>query len=302
MAAPSPPRPISRADLSRSLGAALHGERQAEVPAHLASLPPLRALVVQEQGWLLSEEHYLRRQAFDHRFARHQAWLLLVLQGRLVLDRHGREQPLFLQPGATNLCLTQAAQQEFTVLEAPLRLLRIGLPVQLAWSQPERSAALPMPLLEPMLQLIQQAQRDPEADATRQRLLEALQGYCSSQLEGLGVQLVPSGLDPLQTLLDWLRPRLDQPLTLADLAGAACLSPRRLQELCHERFDQTPMELVRDLRLEALHGQLQDPGLGRESLAALYKRLHLADSAATRKAFEARYGRSPADLRRRVRA
>ena len=296
MGASASPSAISRAALSQLLGAELEREHQAADQPSLGTRPPLRARVLAEQGLLLSEELYLRRQTLRQRFSAPRSWLLLVLQGRLAFDPGGREcdQPLLLSASGPNLCLTAALVQEFTVVQAPLQLLRLGLPLQRSWRPAEFSAIQPLPLLLPMLQLLAQA-----PDATRERLLEALQAYCSTELEGLGISLMAAPqADPLDVLLEWLRPRLDQPLTLADLAAAACLSARRLQELCQQRYGHSPMELLRQLRLEALHQQLLDPGHQREGLAALYRRWQLSDSAATQKAFKTRFGQSPASLRR----
>lgn len=282
--------------MSLALGAELEREQQAPDQPSLGARPPLRARVLQEQGLVLSEELYLRRQSLRQRFSLPRSWLLLVLQGRLAFDPGGRErdQPLLLAANGVNLCLSADALQEFTVVQAPLQLLRLGLPPQRTWQPAEFSVHQALPLLQPMLQLL--AQEAPEA--TRLRLLEALQAYCSSELEAHGITLQASGADPLDALLAWLRPRLDQPLALADLAAAACLSGRRLQELCQQRYGHSPMELLRQLRLEALHQQLLDPAHQREGLAALYRRWQLSDSAATQQAFKARYGQSPASLRR----
>jgi AraC-like DNA-binding protein len=283
-------------ELSLQLGAVLEHERYGGPSPGSNNKLALRASLHSEQGFLLAEELYLRRQNLRLRFTTPRSWLLLVLQGRLAFDPGGCEhdQPLLLSAIGTNLCLSAAALQEFTVVQAPLRLVRLGLPPQRRWSPAEFSARQPLPLLQPMLQLLAQA-----PDGTRQRLLEALQAYCSTELEAHGIsQHASAQADPLALLDDWLLERLDQPLTLADLAAAACLSPRRLQELCQQRYGHSPMERLRQLRLEALHQQLLDPAHQREGLAALYRRWHLSDSAATQQAFKARYGQSPASLRR----
>lgn len=282
--------------MSQELGAELEKQRQALDQPILSERPPLRARVLRDQGIVLSEELYLRRQNLRQRFSYQRSWLLLVLQGRLAFDPGGRErdQPLLLAATGTNLCGTAALLQEFTVVQHPLHLVRLGLSPQLTWQPPEFSATHPLPLLAPMLQLLVQ---DVPA-AIRLRLLEALQAYCTSELEPHGITLQDISTDPLEHLVNWLRPRLEQPLALADLAAAACLSGRRLQELCQQRYGHSPMELLRQLRLEALHQQLLDPAHQREGLAALYRRWQLSDSAATQQAFKARYGQSPASLRR----
>jgi len=282
--------------LSQELGAELEQERQApDQPSH-GERPSLRARVLRDQGILLSEEVYLCRQSLRQRFNTPRSWLLLVLRGRLAFDPGGRErdQPLLLAVNGTNLCGTAAVLQEFTVVQPPLHLLRLGLSPQRTWQPHEFCASQPLPLLAPMLQLLAQDVPAP----IRLRLLEALQAYCISELEGHGITLQDSRADPLEHLVDWLRPRLDQPLALADLAASACLSARRLQEVCQQRYGHSPMELLRQLRLEALHQQLLDPAHQGEGLAVLYRRWQLSNSSATQQAFKARYGQSPASLRR----
>ena len=300
-AAPLPP-PLSRLALSEQLGAVLVAERQAADHPRLGAVPALRARMTPEQGWLLSQELYLRRQSLQQRFEHPQAWLLLVLQGSLALDLDGRDAPLLLDRAQQQLCLHRAATQEFTILQAPVRLLRLGLPLSLSFAPARFHGPVAMPLLEPMLQLIQQAHRDKAPESTRQRLLEALQAYCASELEPHGVQLRPSDADPVQDLLNWLQPRLGDELHLADLAAAVCLSARRLQELCQQRFGISPMDLLRQQRLDALHAQLLDPAHAGDRLGQLYRRWQLPDSAATRQAFEARFGDSPRGVRRRAAA
>jgi AraC-like DNA-binding protein len=59
------------------------------------------------------------------------------------------------------------------------------------------------------------------------------------------------------------------------------------------------MELLRQHRLEVFHAELLDPSQVHVSVAVLLRRCQLANSAATRHAFEARYGQSPAVLRKR---
>ena len=144
---------------------------------------------------------------------------------------------------------------------------------------------------------------DRAAAHTRDRLFAALQGYCAAELAALGIQQAEEPMaDSLRRLLSWLPNHLDQPLGLADLAHAACLSPRRLQELCREQFGCRPMELLRRHRLEAMHAQLISPAHAGESLAQLMNRWQLPDSSATRQAFLELYGNSPQKLRKQLEA
>lgn len=297
----APPPPLARHALAQQLGADLIQEQQAPDHPRLGAVPALRARVLSEQGALLSDECYLRRQRYQLRFSSPRSWLLLVVQGAVALDLDGRDDALLLDGEGACLCLTRALHQEFTVLRAPLRLLRFALPLAHAWHPTDWHGAQPLPLLMPMLQLLHQAHIAQAPSATSERLLEALQSYCATELEGQGVRLQASAEDPLQVLLDWLPAHLDQDLHLADLAAAACLSARRLQELCQQRFGCTPMELLREQRLEAMHAQLLDPAYAREATAQLYRRWQLPDSAATRQAFAARYGQTPQALRKQHR-
>jgi len=256
--------------------------------------------LLSEADLLLSEEFYLRRQGLRQRFSEARSWLLLVLRGRLALDLGDRSNPQLLCANGANLCLTRATLQEFTLLTAPVQLVRLALPPSLGWAPAEWHGCQPLPLLQPMLQLIEQAQLEHGDEATRTRLVQALQGYCTSTLEAQGIRLAATSDDPLQTLTDWLKPRLNQQLSASDLAAAACLSSRRLQELCQERLTLTPMGLLRQLRLEALHSELLDPIHHHQGLSALYKRWRLSDGPTTGKAFKVRYGVTPAALRKTI--
>lgn len=300
MAGAAPAKPLSRAELSQGLGAELEFEHQAPDHPRLGPVPALRARLLSEADLLLSEEFYLRRQGLRQRFSEARSWLLLVLRGRLALDLGDRSNPQLLCANGANVCLTRATLQEFTLLTAPVQLVRLALPPSLGWAPAEWHGCQPLPLLQPMLQLIEQAQLEHGDEATRTRLVQALQGYCTSTLEAQGIRLAATSDDPLQTLTDWLKPRLNQQLSASDLAAAACLSSRRLQELCQERLTLTPMGLLRQLRLEALHSELLDPIHHHQGLSALYKRWRLSDGPTTGKAFKVRYGVTPAALRKTI--
>jgi AraC-like DNA-binding protein len=253
---------------------------------------------VELEGLLVSEEHYLRRQFFAARFCQASAWMLVALKGRVLLELHGRQSQLVLQASGPNVCLTRALDQELLVLEAPLHLVRLRLPSGMGWQPTDFCGQVDLSLLLPTLHLLLQARQDSAPEPTLQRLTQALQGYCTSQLEGCGVELVAVTGDPLSHLLVWIKDHLHQPLALADLAVAVGLSGRRLQELSQERYGISPMELLRQQRLEAFHAELLDPSQAHLAVAALLRRFHLPNSAATRHGFEARYGQSPASLRK----
>jgi AraC-like DNA-binding protein len=247
---------------------------------------------------LVSEEHYLRRQSFAARFAQPSAWMVVALKGRVLLELHGRQEQVMLQCSGPNVCLTQALDQELLVLDAPVQLVRLRLPSALAWQPSEFCGRADLSLLLPTLHLLLQARQDGAPELTCERLTQALQGYCTFQLESSGVELVASSVDPIASLLDWIKGHLQESLALADLAAAVGLSARRLQELSQKRYGLSPMELLRQQRLEVFHSELLDPAHARTSVAALLRRSQLVNSAATRQAFEARYGHSPTALRK----
>ena len=281
-----------------SLGAELLASDQAADSPQGAAAPALRQRQVELEGLLVSEELYLRRQFFAARFSQPSAWMLVALKGRVLLEHHGRQSQVVLQGSGPNVCLTHALDQELLVLEAPLHLVRLRLPSGKVWQPTDFFGQVDLSLLLPTLHLLVQARQDSAPESTLQRLTQALEGYCTSQLEGCGVELVAIPADPLSNLLVWIKDHLHQPLALADLAVAVGLSARRLQELSQERYGISPMELLRQQRLEAFHAELLDPSQAHLAVAALLRRFHLPNSAATRHGFEARYGQSPSSLRK----
>lgn len=267
---------------------------------------------VQPLGLLrMAEELYHQRLSLRWRQAQAGPVLLLLQHGRCIVESSGAL--LHLQAGEHNVCVITGAVHDFTVTQAPCRLVRLQLPkgTQLLGSggavisQP-RSWAVDLGLLLPMGRLLEQAQRHAAEAHTRSELADTLLAYLWDRLAAAGcvVQLPPAqaeqaGADPVAQLERWLPGHLGDPLDLADLAAAVNLSPRRLQELCRQRHGCSPMDLLRQQRLTVLAQQLHDPARAGRSLAALMAALQLSDSASTRQAFERAYGCTPAAYRRR---
>ncbi|MBB3181931.1 AraC family transcriptional regulator [Variovorax sp. Sphag1AA] len=61
----------------------------------------------------------------------------------------------------------------------------------------------------------------------------------------------------MNMLLEYMDARLGAPLSLEDLASAAGVSIRTINELCHRHYGVTPMELLRNLRLDAVRSRLR---------------------------------------------
>ena len=298
-----PAAPLSLLQLAGQLHAELIDHQSAPVSSAVGQHLVVSASLANEQDTVLSEELYHSRHRYALRFDVSRPWLLLILHGRLAFDGNGRDQTRLLDPDDQCLCLTAASHQELTILGPPVSLIRIGFPVNHQWIPAESCFRSSLPLLPSMIRLLLQAHATGAAAHTRARLFAALQGYCAAELAALGMQQTEEHLDDsLRRLLIWLPDHLDQPLGLADLAHVACLSPRRLQELCREQFGCRPMELLRRHRLEAMHAQLISPAHAGESLAQLMNRWQLPDSSATRHAFFELYGNSPQKLRKQMEA
>jgi transcriptional regulator GlxA family with amidase domain len=89
-----------------------------------------------------------------------------------------------------------------------------------------------------------------------------------------------------------------EPVTVADVAAGVGLSVRQLQEVVRSRFGQTPMQMLRDVRLERAR-ELLSSGIAPTVAAAAMDVgcLHLGRFAA---AYRARFGESPSRRGRRL--
>lgn len=66
----------------------------------------------------------------------------------------------------------------------------------------------------------------------------------------------------MDALLQYMQTHLCAPVSLTDLARAAGVSVRTLNAMCHRHFGETPMNLLRNLRLDAVRSKLRlQPGL-----------------------------------------
>ena len=289
----------TRGRLASALSADLLAEQEAPVDPRLGTFPSLRASTFSSGRFLFSEERYLRRQRLHLSLPERRPWLMFWLCGALAIDLDGLETPLFLGRGHAPLLLTDSQDIQCTVFSAPSHVIRLGLDPALSWNCHGLIRCDGLPLLQPMLQLLRDSHQLASAPDTTERLSTAIERYILETLEPSGVALVAPSSDPLQVLIDWLPTHLDQQLRLVDLAAAASISPRRLQELCQERFKCTPMELLRQHRLDAFQADLSRPKENFAGISKLLKRWHLPDSNATRAAFENRFGHSPSEWRRR---
>jgi transcriptional regulator GlxA family with amidase domain len=85
-----------------------------------------------------------------------------------------------------------------------------------------------------------------------------------------------------------------RPLTLADIAAQAGVTPRALQYAFRRHYDAAPMSYLRRVRLERAHAELQaaDPAAG-HTVAAIARRWGFARPDRFAVAYRAVYGRPP---------
>lgn len=100
----------------------------------------------------------------------------------------------------------------------------------------------------------------------------------------------------LERMEAFVRARLCAPLSLDDLARAACVSPRTLNAICQRYRGVSPMVLVRNFRLDAVRRELlARPGTSLTDIALTYGFGHLGRFAAY---YRARFGELPTQTRR----
>jgi len=93
---------------------------------------------------------------------------------------------------------------------------------------------------------------------------------------------------------DWLEANHDKPVGVADVAAAMNLSIRRVQAICRSRWDQTPVQLLRGIRLDHARTALlsTEPASGtitRIAAAAGFNRTSRFTAA-----YHQRFGETPA--------
>lgn len=94
---------------------------------------------------------------------------------------------------------------------------------------------------------------------------------------------------------DYMRAHAEAPITLADVCQHVGVSARSLQLAFHRHHGVSPMEFLRELRLDLVHRALlagADPTLKVSEVAARYGFLHLGHFAAR---YRERFAQTPSD-------
>jgi AraC-like DNA-binding protein len=99
-----------------------------------------------------------------------------------------------------------------------------------------------------------------------------------------------------EKIRDWLEAHHDQPAGVADLAAAMDLSVRRVQAICRHQWNQTPMQLLRGIRLDRARMALLDSGSGTAAPSITAVALAAGFTRTTRfnAAYRQRFGQTPA--------
>ncbi|RKR87634.1 AraC family transcriptional regulator [Micromonospora pisi] len=85
-----------------------------------------------------------------------------------------------------------------------------------------------------------------------------------------------------------------EPITLTDIAAAARVGPRALQQAFTRHYDTTPTNYLRRIRLEHAHRQLQSAGATRgETVASIARRWGFAHPGRFAAAYRRQFGRTP---------
>lgn len=101
--------------------------------------------------------------------------------------------------------------------------------------------------------------------------------------------------------MEYMRANLGDPLTLTEISAQALVSPRALQLAFKKEIGQTPMQWLRDRRLDTAYALLRSAGSAHLRITDIAHRsgfVHLGDFA---QRFRGRFGTTPSELRARSR-
>ncbi|WP_187277436.1 AraC family transcriptional regulator [Methylobacterium sp. WL103] len=102
----------------------------------------------------------------------------------------------------------------------------------------------------------------------------------------------------VRAALDYIEAHLSAPLTLPDIAAAAGLSVRSLQDKFRQAVGQTPVQYIIDSRLRRVHQDLLSDNNAMHSIAEIAVRwgfVHMSDFGPR---YRRLYGRAPSETRR----
>jgi transcriptional regulator GlxA family with amidase domain len=102
----------------------------------------------------------------------------------------------------------------------------------------------------------------------------------------------------VQSALTYAKQNLHRPLTVEELAEAACLSPRQFSRVFHAETGQSPAKAIENLRLEAARLMMER---SRHPIDVVADQTGFADRNRMRRAFLRAFGQPPQVIRRNAR-
>jgi AraC-like DNA-binding protein len=204
--------------------------------------------------------------------------LLLPLQGQAITECNGRS--VVLDDGAMGVLhprqltrMNWSTDCEMLLLEVPRQLLEEV--VGAAPHSPDGGLTLALPRATPSVAAWWQSALDMthslhhfgEQWLAQPRMQEAMEGFLVTGLRMLFNEpnSMPSSLAPLSAnchralarAMDYIQAHASDRLTVADIANAACVSPRTLEAAFRRRYDQSPLAYVRGVQLDRVHESLR---------------------------------------------
>jgi len=119
-----------------------------------------------------------------------------------------------------------------------------------------------------------------------------------SRSQVIDLAVPPSDNRSLESVLDWARARLDEPLTIDDLAARAAMSPRTFYRRLQATTGTTPLQWLLNERLARAQALLESTDLSVEKIAGLSG---IGTANNLRHHFLKQVGVAPGDYRRRHR-
>ncbi len=104
--------------------------------------------------------------------------------------------------------------------------------------------------------------------------------------------------DRIQTALTYARENLHKPLTVEELAEAACLSLRHFSRTFHAETGQSPAKAIENMRVESARMLMEQ---SRHPMDVVARQTGFSDRDRMRRAFLRAFGQSPQVLRRQAR-
>ncbi|MFS8103679.1 helix-turn-helix domain-containing protein [Lentzea alba] len=115
-----------------------------------------------------------------------------------------------------------------------------------------------------------------------------------SRSQVIDLSVPPDDNQSLEAVLDWARTRLDEPLTIEDLAHKAAMSPRTFYRKLHASTGTTPLQWLLNERVARAQALLESTDLSVERIAGLSG---IGTANNLRHHFLKQVGMSPSDYR-----